>query len=315
MNKDKPITLSVEAAHESLRIDTFITLKLPEYSRSFIQKLISGNYVFINNRIVERAHSLVHQNDTIALHIPIPTVHTVTPQELASLGVKILYETKDFLIIDKPAGLIVHATDSHSGGPTVVDWFLSYYPDSINVGEPGRSGIVHRLDKNTSGIMIIARTQQAYKAFVQMFKERSIKKTYRAIVKGAPQKKGIIDFPLGRNPVHRHKMAVFRGNKKPLSQEKIRTAHTEYRVVNYFKKNTLVEVEPTTGRTHQIRVHFSAIGHPLLGDVIYGKSSDYIARHALHAQSIAFTYEDKPFSFFCDLPNDFVNAEQILRNE
>jgi 23S rRNA pseudouridine1911/1915/1917 synthase len=175
------------------------------------------------------------------------------------------------------------------------------------VGAQDRPGIIHRLDKDTSGLMIIPRTHHAYNTFGSLFRNRTIHKTYYALVQGHPPKEGFIDLSIGRHPHIRVKMATFDKEKTAHYIKKgyrIRTAFTHYRVIKYFTDYALVEFKPTTGRTHQIRVHASAIGHPIIGDETYGSSSVLIQRQALHAAKLQFQFDNEQFSFSINLPDD-----------
>ena len=185
---------------------------------------------------------------------------------------------------------------------------MVHFKEISKVGESERPGIVHRLDKNTSGIMIIPRKDYVHAIFSEMFKDRKIKKTYLAIVEGHPDPKGTIDLPISRHPTEKIKMS----HLNPAGKD----STTNYSVLEYFEKCSLVELKPTTGRTHQIRVHMAAIGHPLLGDSTYGKESYMIGRHALHANKLEFEYNKELFSFSCDeQPEDFKNALEKLRKQ
>ncbi len=252
---------------------------------------------------------------------------------------KIIYENKDVLVINKPAGLLVHSTlssfakASEDEQKTLVSFLLKHYPEIKNVGdEPGlRPGIVHRLDKETSGVMIIAKNQRSFEYLKKQFQERKIKKTYIALVAGklnppAGGREGVIDLPIGRsrkNPTLRLASEKARG--------KLREAVTEYKVLEIFPETrfrdplkpgfenyTLIEAYPKTGRTHQLRVHLKAINHPIVCDKIYGKKelSFDLSRHFLHAYSLELTLPDKSRSRFeAGLPDDLEKVLKELRKE
>lgn len=287
-----------------IRIDVFLTENFPDYSRSYFQKLISDQHVMVNEKPVKK-NSVLQPLDIISVIFPPITPLTTNKIIDKDLGVSIVYEHPQFLIINKPAGLVVHSPSHANNEITLVDWLINKFQELKDVGQPERPGIVHRLDKDTSGLMIIPRNNYAHLLFSRMFHERAIKKTYLAIVNGHPEKTGTIDLPISRDPHVPIKM-THRFNHG-------RNAVTHYTVLEYFKDTTYVRVEPITGRTHQIRVHFSAIGHPLLGDQLYGIKSSYIQRQALHAYSLAFTFENTPFEFHQLPPTDFQEALAELR--
>jgi len=205
-------------------------------------------------------------------------------------------------VIDKPAGLIVHPTPSHPSH-TLVDSLLAYYPDLAGMGSP-RPGIVHRLDKNTSGLMVVAKNEAAQQDISVQIKARSVAKRYLVLVVGhlSPDR-GIIEAPIGRHLRHRKRMAVVSGGRE---------ARTQYRVIRYLDNYTLLEVAPETGRTHQIRVHLAAIGHPIVGDEVYGVRSPFLGRQFLHACSLGFKSPStgEYVEFTSELPSDLT---QVLK--
>lgn len=306
-------TFVVEKSHAGQRIDKFLTIMLPHLSRSFFQNLIEKNHISINQHSA-KASSIVHENDLITVIIPTPEKRPLYNPVRTDLGIEILYTHDHFFIINKPAPLLVHQTEVPTNEPTVVDWLLSTHQELVDVGSQERPGIVHRLDKETSGLMIIARTNLAHKTFGQMFKDRMISKTYIALVEGHPPASGTIDLAIGRHPTMRKKMTTYLPDDQTRSlttpyrirnQSMTRNALTHYTVKEYFKNHSLVELQPQTGRTHQIRVHCAAIGHPLVGDYLYGTLSKAIKRHALHATSLSFNFQGTSFNFKKELPDDF----------
>jgi 23S rRNA pseudouridine1911/1915/1917 synthase len=235
---------------------------------------------------------------------------------------KVIFEDKALIVIDKPSGLSVHADGRHERD-TLVEWLLQKFPDIAGVGEPqtlvngvtiDRPGIVHRIDRETSGVLIVARTAESFAFLKEQFQNREVKKTYRAFVYGPlKEERGVIDKPIGSA----------RGGKAPRSASRphgvVRDAVTVYRRIMGTKEASYIEAFPKTGRTHQIRVHFSAIGHPIVSDTLYAPNSQSILgfkRLALHAHSIAFKHPNgKDMSFTAALPPDFLAAEAELQKQ
>ena len=223
------------------------------------------------------------------------------------MKIPIIYEDKNFLAINKPAGLLVHSVQGGADELTLIDWLIDYQPDIYQVGDdPKRPGLVHRLDKDTSGIMLIAKNQDYFDYLKGLFQKRDIKKTYLAVVYGKPTvKKGIIDKPLG----------IKRGTTKRtvFGGKKIQEAETCYRMLQDLGGFALLEIQPKTGRTHQIRAHLSSIGHPIVGDLIYGlkkrKKPAFVGRQLLHAYSLEFNLSSgKRIQLAVELPEDFKAA-------
>jgi len=215
--------------------------------------------------------------------------------EAENIPLDIIYEDKDILVINKPRGLTVHPGAGNRSG-TLVNALLHHCRDLSGIGGVERPGIVHRLDKDTSGILLVAKNDKAHQVLSAQFKDRTIQKTYLAIVKGNPKKdEGTIAEPIGRHPVNRKKMAV---------SHKGREAVTHYKVLKRFKEYSLVELKPKTGRTHQLRVHLAHIGHSILGDPVYGKGNAQL----LHAYKIKFTHPrtEKELEFEAKLPDDML---------
>ena len=298
IQENSNFSLKVSQEQAGLRIDVFLTAYLPVFSRTLIKKLLTNKQVMINNMTPAKPSYIIRNNDTITLlSIPTPTERFVKNIPHA-IGVTIIAQHNDFLIINKPAGLVVHPPEQTFTDIALTDWLAQEYPQITNVGESTRPGIVHRLDRNTSGLMIIALTQQAHAAFTHMFKDRKIQKTYIALVVGHPKQTGTIDYFIGRHPVQKNIMHCFTAIPENATA---RDAVTDYKVLQYFDAYSLVEIKPHTGRTHQIRVHFKAIGHPLLGDTVYGTASKKIGYHALHAQNLEFTYQGIVYKFHSPL--------------
>lgn len=234
------------------------------------------------------------------VRIPSPQPVAVEPE---AIPLRIVYEDADLLVVDKPAGLTVHPAPGHARH-TLVNALLAHCSDLSGVGGVLRPGIVHRLDKDTSGLLFVAKNDRAHAGLSRQLKERSVEKAYLALVRGRlEQAEGVIEGAIGRDPRNRRRMAVVEGG---------RPARTAYRVREYLDGMTLVEVMPSTGRTHQIRVHFAAAGHPIVGDALYGKPSDLIGRQFLHAYRLAFRHpaDGRAIELESPLPADL---EQALR--
>jgi 23S rRNA pseudouridine1911/1915/1917 synthase len=255
------------------RLDKFVSRKLMQFSRARLQKLIGEGYVLVNG-IASKSSLKLNAGDKLTVTIPPPPPSSLSPEDIP---LKIIYEDDDLLAIDKPAGLTVHPAPGHPSH-TLVNAILSHFPHLADMGDSLRPGIVHRLDKDTSGVMLVAKNATAQAKLQEQFKSRAVEKTYLALVKGhlAPER-GMIEAPIGRHPSNRKKMAVVsRG----------REARTMYQVVRYIGNYTLLEVKPETGRTHQIRVHLAAIGYPVMGDALYGVKSPLLSRQFLHAHRL-----------------------------
>ncbi len=269
------LKVSEEDLH--LRLDVFLTKNLPEISsRSFIQKIIESNGVTVNQRAV-KSHYKVNVGDVVELEIPKSLDTTVIPE---NIPLNIFYEDEDILVINKPVGMMVHPAPGFYSG-TLVNALLFHCQSLSDGSEASRPGIVHRLDRETSGLMVVAKNNQGHVRLARQFEKHKVKKQYVALVKGLVQfDEGLIDASLGRNPRHREKKAV-------VFYESAKEAQTFYRVKQRFCDKTLVWLYPLTGRTHQLRVHMAYLGHPILGDDKYGQMENF-PRLALHAQSLAF---------------------------
>lgn len=286
----------------NIRLDVFAAKQFKSYSRSYFQKIISENGILINGVNINKSSWIVKENDQLIVTFPKMPEKPDLKVIDKDLGIELLFEHSDFLIVYKPAGILVHKANSNSARVSLVDWLLLKFSEISNVGSPERPGIVHRLDLLTSGILIVTRNNFAHMTFSDMFKKRQIKKTYLAIVEGHPETSGTIDYPITRH-ASGTKMATLKNSR---NFRNARESLTNYKTLKYFKDSSLVEVSPVTGRTHQIRVHFAAIGHPLIGDIIYGKKSKLIDRQALHAYSLEFEYEGQKYKFEKELPDDIV---------
>ncbi|MFC2020367.1 RluA family pseudouridine synthase [Chloroflexota bacterium] len=281
------------------RLDKYVTEHYPELSRTQTQKLIGDGYIKVNDRIAKAGLKL-NMGDRLAISLPPATPSTLTPE---AIPLNILYEDNDLLIVDKPAGLAVHPAPGHSTH-TLVNALLNHLPSLPDTGDWQRPGIVHRLDKDTSGVMMVAKNIAAYANLTEQFKARSVSKTYLVLVKGhlSPQD-GLIEAPVGRDSRQRQRMTV-------VDESKGRDARTEYHVVDYTGDYTLLEVKPETGRTHQIRVHLGAIGYPVVGDRVYGVKSPHLSRQFVHSSRLGFKLPSSGeyVEFTSDLPPDLAQA-------
>ncbi len=288
----------------SQRIDKFLNDKLPELSRSRIQQLIAEGFVKLEGKMVKPS-TKVKAGMTIEVFIPPDEPLELTPEEVPF---EVLYEDDDLAIIYKPAGIVVHPAPGHQRG-TLVHGLLKKLKNLSGVGGKLRPGIVHRLDKDTSGLMIVAKNDFAHQVLVSAFQKREIKKEYYAILYGQiSPKTGTIEKPIGRHPVQRKKMAIVPDGKP---------AVTEYEVLEYYKKASFVLARPLTGRTHQLRVHFSSKGHPILGDPLYGGLKPDIPRAPrlmLHASKLTLLHprSHELLEFKKDPPKDFLEYLKAL---
>jgi len=298
-------TLELVADRGGERLDVFVARRLPELSRSRAQRLIEEGLVTVNGRQLRPAER-VAAGATVQVSIPPPEPAGQLVAE--EIPVMVIYQDRDLMVVDKPAGLTVHPAPGHPRG-TLVNALLAMAPDLKGIAGTLRPGIVHRLDKDTSGLMVVAKNDRAMRALQRQMKERTVRKTYLALVQGVPKPpQGVIEAPIGRHPKNRKKMAVVPGGRE---------AVTRYRVREEIAggKYALLEVEPVTGRTHQIRVHMAAIGHPIAGDAVYGKRSDVLGRQFLHAWKLAFCMPlgGREIEFESPLPADLRQALERLR--
>jgi 23S rRNA pseudouridine1911/1915/1917 synthase len=277
------------------RLDRYLFAQIPQYSRAYFQLLIEKGLVSVNGQTMSKSNYTVKLNDHITVSLKTRECNlTPTP-----VNFEIIDEQPDYLIINKPAGLLVHQATGAAEEVSLVNGLLHRFVTLGKGNEDFRPGIVHRLDRNTSGILLVARNDVSLIELSAMFKQRQMHKTYLAIVQGHPPKEGVIDYPVGRHPTERHKMSVVGIETRP--------ALTTYQTLAYYDQSALVAARIMTGRTHQIRVHFAAIGHGLLGDTTYGHTSPHINRQALHAWKLAFTYKDRAHTYLCPLPEDMKN--------
>lgn len=302
-----------EEGFAGMRLDKFLAGKFPQYSRSQFQKMIKNGDVLVNNGILKPSYSLaaddlVEVKDAFKKEVLIQSENIDLP---------IVYEDEEFLVINKPAGIIVHPDGASVSTGTVVNALFDKIPKGV--GEDIRRGIVHRLDKDTSGLLVVVKTLEAKNYFVKQFQGKTIKKFYLALVKGVlPHKEGRIEAPIGRDIRNRKKMAIVDENKG-------KNAISLYKVLEEFEvseklRASLIEVEIKTGRTHQIRVHMDSIGHPIVGDNVYGsvpinrffKEKFGLDRQFLHAKKLSFKHPKtgKTLSLEAELPEDL---EKVLK--
>jgi len=285
------------ADESGVRLDKYVGEKCSELSRTHAQKLIADGHITVNDRVVKASFKL-NTGDRVSITIP-PT--TPTPLSPENIPLNILYEDDDLLVVDKPAGLAVHPAPGHPDH-TLVNAILSHLPSLAEISDSLRPGIVHRLDKDTSGVMLVAKNEQARLNLMKQFEAHSVAKTYQVLVKGhLTPEDGIIEAAVGRDPSNRKRMAVV---------NKGREARTRYNVVRYIGDYTLLEVRTETGRTHQIRVHLAAIGYPVVGDATYGVKSDHLSRQFLHASRLGFKLPSSGeyVEFTSELPPDLAQA-------
>lgn len=280
-----------------VRLDKYVGEKCLELSRTHAQKLITDGRITVDDHAVKASFKL-SIGDRVNVAIP-PTAPS--PLSAEAIPLNIIYEDDDILVVDKPAGLAVHPAPGHPGH-TLVNAILSHLPGLAEIGDSVRPGIVHRLDKDTSGVMLVAKNEPARLNLMQQFEVHSVVKTYQVLVKGhLTPEEGIIEASIGRDPRNRKRMAVVNEGRE---------ARTRYSVARYIGGCTLLEVRTETGRTHQIRVHLAAIGYPVVGDATYGAKSDHLSRQFLHACRLGFELPatGEHVEFASELPPDLEQA-------
>ncbi|MBI3671710.1 RluA family pseudouridine synthase [Candidatus Azambacteria bacterium] len=296
--------LKISEEDSGIRLDIFLAKKFSNYSRAYIQKLIKDEFVFVNGKKSEKKYAL-KIGDKVSVVLKEHEKISLEPD--AGVKFEVIFENKDFAVINKPDGLVVHPSESHKSG-TLVNGILHRWPEIKNVGEDLlRPGIVHRLDKETSGVMVVAKTNEMFFWLKEQFKERKAIKKYTALVFGRlEQKEGEISEPIAR--LGTKQVAVGNGKRRG-AVKKTREAKTYFKVKEYFDDATLVEAFPKTGRMHQIRVHMAHIGHPIVGDKKYASKKMLqtlpFKRQFLHASTLEFFLPDgKKSVFSADLPSD-----------
>jgi 23S rRNA pseudouridine1911/1915/1917 synthase len=290
------------------RLDKFLVVCLPEFSRTRLQNLIDEELVQVNGAPAEKAGQMLDAGAVVEVHIPSTQPTDLIPE---AIPLEIVFENTDLMVVNKPAGMVAHPSPGHYSG-TLVHAALAHAPEMEGVGGELRPGVVHRLDRDTSGLILLAKNDAAHQKLQNQFRDRQVRKVYLALVDGhPPTPTGRIEAPIGRNTSHRQLMTI-------VVAAKGREAVTEYRTLETFPQHTLLEAHPLTGRTHQIRVHLKFIGCPVAGDTVYGKkhSTLPIGRHFLHAARLTITLpgETAPRTFEAPLPADLQAVLEMLRS-
>ncbi len=316
----KQIQFDIKKAFDEKRIDRYLASRLPDYSRTFIQKLIKEGAVQVHGRTVKSSYD-IQKNDVITVSLPVLEESKVVPEDIP---LNIVYEDDYLMLINKPYDMVVHPAGGHPSG-TLVNGLAFYCQNLSQTNGPLKAGIVHRLDRDTSGVMLVIKSDAVHSHIAMQFEKRYVKKEYIAVVEGVIAfDSDEINLPIGRHQIDRLKMAV----RHDIGKEAV----SVYEVIERFRGYTLVKIMPKTGRTHQIRVHLRAIGHPVVADATYGKQDTYylsdlvqkerapgevplIERQALHAHKIEFFHpiQNKKMEFKVDLPPDMQLLVKTLR--
>ncbi|QCX32551.1 RluA family pseudouridine synthase [Caloramator sp. E03] len=302
----KLINLEVDFEDADKRIDIYISKKIEDVSRTQVQKLIDEGKILVEGKKIKSNYK-VKAGDKIEIEIPDPVKIDIVPEDI---DIEILYEDEDIAVVNKPQGMVVHPAAGNYTG-TLVNALLARCSNLSGINGEIRPGIVHRIDKDTSGVLVIAKNDIAHKKLAEQIKEHSVNRIYVALVEGIIKNdSGVINLPIGRHPVERKKMAVVKNGG--------RNAVTHFKVIERYKENTLIQAKLETGRTHQIRVHLAHIGHPLVGDPVYGyKKQKYkLKGQALHAMTLGFIHPTKGeyMEFSAPLPDYFNELIKKLRN-
>lgn len=288
---------------QQMRLDKYLSEQFPEQTRSYLQKLIKEGFVLVNGKTVKSGYQL-SKGEEVSVIIPEPKELDVEPQKM---DLEIVYEDEDVILINKPKGMVVHPAPGHTTD-TLVNGLLYHCKDNLSgINGIARPGIVHRIDRDTTGILIVCKNDMSHNSIAAQLKEHSINRRYRALVHGnIKEDQGTIEGPIGRHPIDRKKMAINERNGKP--------AVTHYTVLERFGNYTLIECKLETGRTHQIRVHMTSKGHPLVGDEVYGpaKCPFKLQGQCLHAMTLGFVHprSGEYMEFSAELP---VYFEELLR--
>jgi len=303
-----PYTFDAAPDAEGLRLDKYLTGELPNHSRAQVQRLIDDGRVTMTRVATPKANTALRAGDRITVDVPPAAASALEPE---NLPLPILYDDADVVVVNKPAGLVVHPGAGHQTG-TLVHALLHHVQDLSGIGGESRPGIVHRLDKGTSGVMVVAKNDASHHELSRQFHDREVEKEYVALVWGTVHNRRRIDLPIGRDPVHREKIST--------RARRARAAVTRVTWARALPGLTLIRVAIATGRTHQIRVHLSAIGHPIVGDALYGgvhkrvandvRAVQRLTRPFLHAERLAFTHPrtGERLSFDAPLPDDLLSV-------
>lgn len=301
---EQVVAFDVQAAGE--RLDKLVAARLSDLSRTHIQRLIGEGFVAVDGRVITRPAQRLDGLASVEVRIPplAPSSHLAE-----AIPLDVVFENDDLVVINKPAGLVVHPAAGHVSG-TLVNAVLAHDPGLQGVGDEQRPGIVHRLDKDTSGLIVVAKTDLAHRELQRQFKERTIDKQYLALLDGhLPSAAGRIDAAIGRDPHNRKRMAI-------MSEGQGRAAVTEYRVQTEFPAHTLVQAHPLTGRTHQLRLHFAFLRCPVVGDTVYGRRTPSlpVARQFLHAARLTFDLpgSGRRITVEAPLPPDLAQVMKLL---
>lgn len=297
----------LEVEEDNIRLDAYISKQVSELSRTMIQKLIESGDILVNGSKKKLSYK-VCGGDKITINIPKVKEVNLKPQDIP---VEIIYEDNDIIVVNKPKGMVVHPANGNPDG-TLVNAIMAMCKDSLSgIGGELRPGIVHRIDKDTSGLLIVAKNDKAHIEMSNQIKNHEVKKIYIALVRGnVGEDEATIDMPIGRSTKDRKKMAVVKNGKEAI---------THFKVIKRYGKYTLLEIKIDTGRTHQIRVHMAEIGHPVVGDMVYsnGKNDFGVEGQMLHAKSLDFKHPitGKQMHLEAELPEYFKNIIKQLDNE
>jgi len=292
---------------QAQRLDKFLVTCLPEFSRSRLQALINDGLVSVDGVPARKSGQILEGAEHVQVHIPPPQPSELIPEDIP---LDVIFENDDVLVINKPAGMVVHPAAGHSSG-TLVHAALAHAPEMEGIGGEQRPGVVHRLDKNTSGLILLAKNDLSHRWLQDQFRLRKVEKTYLALVDGQPPTpRGRVEAAIGRDTHQRKQMAI-------TSSSKGRAAISTYLTLENFQNHTLLEFHPLTGRTHQIRLHAAFLGCPVVGDTLYGRRhpSLPIKRHFLHAArlTIRLPREQETRSFNAPMPDELLQILETLR--